>query len=142
MFREREGPARLALVGAAGLLAGLAVSFEYPLGLVGAILFAYAAGAARVACARGAAYAAGAVIGAAPALAFNLWALGSPLRFAYSHAVSVQGLTGHDAAGAQLGGFFGIDLPRPGAAIDLLLAGRGPLDPDAGARDGRRGRDR
>ena len=42
LFREREGPARTGLVGAAGLLAGLAVSFEYPMGLLGAILFAYA----------------------------------------------------------------------------------------------------
>ena len=38
------------LVGAAGLLAGLAVSFEYPLGLLGAILFVYAL-ARPVACA-------------------------------------------------------------------------------------------
>ena len=93
LFREREGPTRLGLVGAAGLLAGLAVSFEYPLGLLGAILFAYAVARPRRV-RRGAAYAAGAVIGAAPALAFNLWALGSPLRFAYSYAVSVQGFSG------------------------------------------------
>jgi hypothetical protein len=126
LFREREGPARIGLVGAAGLLAGLAVSFEYPLGLLGAILFGYAVarpGRLR----RGAAYAAGAVIGAAPALAFNLWALGSPLEFAYSHAVAVQGLTGHAELGLNSGGFFGIDLPRPGAAVDLLLASRGLL---------------
>ena len=124
LFREREGPARIGLVGAAGLLAGLAVSFEYPLGLLGAILFAYAVarpGRAR----RAAAYAAGAAVGAAPALAFNLWALGSPLRFAYSHAVSVQGFTGHAELGLNSGGFFGIDLPRPSAAVDLLLASRG-----------------
>ena len=126
LFREREGPARLVLVGAAGLLAGLAVSFEYPLGLLGAILFAYALARPRR-LPRGAAYAAGAVIGAAPALAFNLWALASPLRFAYSYAVSVQGFSGHDQLGLNSGGFFGIDLPRPGAAIDLLLAGRGLL---------------
>lgn len=126
LFREREGPARLGLVGAAGLLAGLAVSFEYPLGLLGAILFAYAVARPRR-LRRGAAYAAGAVIGAAPALAFNLWALSSPLRFAYSYAVSVQGFSGHDQLGLNSGGFFGIDLPRPGAAIDLLLAGRGLL---------------
>ena len=45
LFRERErGAARLGLVGAAGLAAGLAVSFEYPLALVGAILFVYALG--------------------------------------------------------------------------------------------------
>lgn len=126
LFREREGPARIALVGAAGLLAGLAVSFEYPLGLLGVILLIYAAARpARVQ--RAAAYAAGAVIGAAPGLAFNLWALGSPLRFAYSHAVSVQGFTGHQELGLNSGGFFGIDLPRPGAALDLLVASRGLL---------------
>jgi hypothetical protein len=76
---------------------------------------------------RAAAYTAGAAIGAAPALAFNLWALSSPLRFAYSHAVTVQGLTGHAELGLNSSGFFGIDLPSPGAAIDLLLASRGLL---------------
>ena len=129
LFREREGRERIALVGAAGLLAGLAVSFEYPLGLVGAILFAYVltrpASPRRLR--RACAYAAGAAIGAAPALAFNLWALGSPFRFAYSHAVAVQGLTGHAQLGLNSNGFFGIELPRPGAAVDLLLAGRGIL---------------
>jgi hypothetical protein len=126
LFREREGPARIGLVGAAGLLAGLAVSFEYPLGLLGAILFAYAV-ARPNRLRRGAAYAFGAAIGAAPALAFNLWALSSPLRFAYAHAVAVQGLTGHAELGLNSSGFFGIDLPRPGAAVDLLLASRGLL---------------
>jgi hypothetical protein len=126
LFREREGPARIGLVGAAGLLAGLAVSFEYPLGLLGAILFAYAvARGSRLR--RAAAYAAGAAIGAAPALAFNLWALGSPFRFAYSNAVAVPGLSGHAVLGLNSSGFFGIDLPRPGAAVDLLLASRGLL---------------
>ncbi len=126
LFREREGPARIALVGAAGLLAGLAVSFEYPLGLVGAILFAYAL-ARPNRLRRGAAYATGVAIGAAPALAFNLWAFSSPLRFAYSHAVAVQGLTGHAELGLNSSGFFGIDLPRPAAALELLLASRGLL---------------
>jgi hypothetical protein len=126
LFREREGPARTGLVGAAGLLAGLAVSFEYPLALLGAILFAYAVARPRRP-RRAAAYAAGAAIGAAPALAFNWWALGSPLRFAYSHAVAVQGLTGHAVLGLNSSGFFGIDLPRPGAAVDLMLASRGLL---------------
>jgi hypothetical protein len=129
LFREREGPARIGLVAAAGLLAGLAVSFEYPLGLLGAILFAYAVARPRRLrrLRRAAAYAAGAAIGAAPALAFNLWALSSPLRFAYSHAVAVQGRTGHAKLGLNSSGFFGIDLPRPGAAVDLLLASRGLL---------------
>jgi hypothetical protein len=126
LFREREGPARLGLVGAAGLLAGLAVSFEYPLALLGTILLAYAS-ARPNRLRRVAAYAGGAVVGVAPALAFNLWALSSPLRFAYSHAVAVQGFTGHAELGLNSGGFFGIGLPRPGAAIDLLLSGRGLL---------------
>ena len=65
--------------------------------------------------------------GPPPALAFNWWALGSPLRFAYSHAVAVQGLSGHAVLGLNSSGFFGIDLPRPGAAVDLLVASRGLL---------------
>jgi hypothetical protein len=126
LFREREGAASVGLVGAAGLLAGLAVSFEYPLGLLGAILLAYALARPKRP-RRAAAYLGGAVVGALPALAFNLWALGSPLRFAYSHAVAVQGLTGHAELGLNSSGFFGIDLPKPGAAFDLLIASRGLL---------------
>jgi hypothetical protein len=127
LYRERRGPPRTALVGAAGLLAGLAVSFEYPLALVGVVLFAYAISGSRPRIPRVASYAAGAVIGAAPVLAFNQWAFGSPLQFAYADAVSVQGLTGHEVLGLNDGGFFGISAPRPGAALDLLLSGRGLL---------------
>jgi hypothetical protein len=127
LFREREGAARLGLVAAAGLAAGLAVTFEYPLALLGAILFVYALARPVARLSRASVYAAGAVVGAAPALAFDLWALGSPLRFAYSHAVAVPGLRGHAVRGLNDSGFFGIDLPRPGAAIDLLLASRGIL---------------
>jgi hypothetical protein len=126
LFREREGPPRLALVAAAGLLAGLAVCFEYPLGLLGVVLFGYAlARGPRVR--RGAAYAATAVAGAAPALLYNLWSLGSPLRFAYSDAVAVPGRSGHAVLGLNSDGFFGITAPRPGAAVDLLVSGRGLL---------------
>ena len=42
LMREREGPPSLRLVGGAGLLAGLAVTFEFQVGLVGVILFFYA----------------------------------------------------------------------------------------------------
>jgi hypothetical protein len=126
LFRERDGPPRLALVAGAGLLAGLAICFEYPLGLLGIVLLGYAlARGPRVR--RGAAYAAAAVAGAAPALLYNLWSLGSPLRFAYSHAVAVPGRSGHAVLGLNSDGFFGITAPRPGAAIDLLLSGRGLL---------------
>lgn len=127
LYRERRGPPRTALVGAAGLLAGLAVVFEYPLALLGAILFIYALPGSRRGAGRAAAYAAGAVLGAAPVLAFNYWAFDSPLQFAYADAVSVQGPTGHAVLGLNDGGVFGISAPRPDAALDLLLSGRGLL---------------
>jgi 4-amino-4-deoxy-L-arabinose transferase-like glycosyltransferase len=126
LFREREGPERVWLVGIAGLLAGLAVTIEYPLGLVGVVLFVYALARQRRV-ARGAAYAAGAVAGAAPALLYNLWSLGSPLKFAYGDAVVRQGATGHAELGLNDDGFFGITFPRPESAFDLLFAGRGLL---------------
>jgi hypothetical protein len=127
LFREREGPPRLAPVALAGLTAGLAVSFEYPLGLLGLILFAYALSRSAPRLPRALAYGAPAVLGAVPALAFNAWALGSPLDFAYSSAVAVQGVSGHAILGLNDPGFFGIGVPRPAAAVDLLLASRGIL---------------
>ncbi|MFI5122603.1 MAG: hypothetical protein ACHQJ5_06870 [Vicinamibacteria bacterium] len=126
LMRERAGPARLSLVALAGLLAGLAVTFEFQVGLVGAVLFFYAlSGADRVR--RGAAYAAAAVAGALPALAFNSWTLGSPFTLAYSKAVAMTGASGHDSIGLNSDGFFGITLPRWDAVRDLLFAGRGLL---------------
>lgn len=126
LFAERRGPPRPWLIAAAGLLAGLGVTFEYQTGLVGAVLFFYAlARAGRVR--RGAAYAAGVLAGALPALAFNAWALGSPFTLAYSKAVAVLGTNGHLSLGLNSGGFFGITLPRWDAVRDLLLGGRGLL---------------
>jgi hypothetical protein len=124
LFREREGPERIGLVAAAGLLAGLAITVEYPLGLVGVVLFVYALARGRRV-ARGAAYAAGAVAGAVPALLYNLWSLGSPFRFAYGDAVARQGASGHAELGLNDAGFFGIAFPRPESAFDLLVASRG-----------------
>jgi hypothetical protein len=126
LFREREGPERVVTVAAAGLLAGLAVTVEYPLGIVGAVLFFYAL-AGRRSVARGAAYVAGAVAGAIPALAYNWWSLGSPFRFAYGDAVVRQGTTGHAELGLNDDGFFGITVPRPDSGFDLLVASRGLL---------------
>jgi len=126
LFREREGRERIGLVAVAGLLVGLAVTVEYPLGLVGVVLFAYAVARQRRV-ARGAAYAAGAVAGAIPALLYNVWSLGSPFRFAYGDAVVRQGTTGHAELGLNDAGFFGITVPRPESAFDLLFASRGLL---------------
>jgi hypothetical protein len=126
LLRERAGPARLALVAAAGLLAGLAITFEYQVGLVGVVLCAYAAWRSSPV-KRGIAYVAGGLVGALPVFAYNLWTLGSPLQFAYSDAVSVIGSSGHAQVGLNDDGFFGITLPRFDAAVDLLLGGRGLL---------------
>lgn len=127
LMREREGPPRTALVGAAGLLAGLGVTFEYQVGLVGVVLFFYALARGRGWLPRGAAYAAGALVGALPALAFNLWAFGSPFEFAYGAAVEVSGFSGHDVVGLNDDGLFGITLPQASSAIALLLESRGLL---------------
>jgi hypothetical protein len=127
LLAERQAAPRLALVALAGLAAGLAVTFEYPLGLLGIILFVYALSRRAPRLPRVAAYGAAAVVGAAPALAFNAWALGSPLHFAYSSAVAVQGYSGHAVLGLNDPGFFGIGIPQPGAVLDLLVASRGIL---------------
>jgi hypothetical protein len=128
LYRERAGPPRLAAVLAAGVLAGLAVTFEFQVGLVGVVLFVYAvARAAASPLRRACAYAAGALAGALPALAFNAWALGSPFKLAYSDAVAVIGRSGHAELGLNDDGFFGITLPRLDAAMDVLLGGRGVL---------------
>jgi hypothetical protein len=127
LMRERRGPPRLASVALAGLLAGLGVTFEFQVGLVGLILFFYALARSARWLPRAAAYATGAVAGALPALAFNTWALGAPFELAYSEAVAELGRTGHEELGLNSDGFFGITLPRADAAIELLLANRGLL---------------
>jgi hypothetical protein len=125
LMKERDGPARRWLVFGAGLLAGLAVTFEFQTGLVGVVLIVYALLRSADRIRRAGAYATGAVLGAAPMLAFNTWAFGSPLKLAYSDAVSFPGRSGHDVLGLNSSGFFGITVPRFDSAFDLLFAGRG-----------------
>jgi hypothetical protein len=126
LLRERAGPPVLLLVAAAGFLAGLAVTFEVQVGLVGVVLFGLAvARDDRVR--RGAAYAAGAVAGALPHLIFNWWMLGSPFEMAYGDAVADIGFSGHDEIGLNDDGFFGITLPRLDGFGEVLIGGRGLL---------------
>jgi hypothetical protein len=124
LWRERAGPERLPLVAAAGLLAGFAIATEYPLGLAAVVLGVYAM---RRSIRRGASYAAGALVGIAPLLAYNAWAFGDPAHSSYKGAVAIQGDTGHDVVGLNEGGFFGIDLPDFQIALDLLFANKGLL---------------
>ena len=127
LMRERERPPSRGLVALAGLMAGLAVTFEFQVGLVGVILFLYALSRSGDRPRRALAYGAGAVAGALPMLAFNTWAFGNPLKLAYGYAVEEPGLTGHDVLGLNSGGFFGIQAPSLDSAVELLLAGRGLL---------------
>ncbi len=137
LIKERERPPSLGLVALAGLLGGLAVTFEFQTGLVGVVLFGYALSrsnqpesgraGARPLIRRGTAYGAGAVAGALPTLAFNYWAFGNPLKLAYGYAVDFPGASGHDVLGLNSAGFFGITMPRFESAVDLLFAGRGLL---------------
>jgi hypothetical protein len=120
LCRERDGPPRLALLAAAGLLAGLAVTTEYPLALAGAVLGVYAIARPQPV-RRGLAYAAGVAIGVAPLLAFDSWAFGSPTHLSYGDA------TGEHQSAVHPPGFFGVSAPRPRVALELLLSSRGLL---------------
>jgi hypothetical protein len=128
LMKERDKPPSLRLVAGAGLLAGLAVTFEFQTGLVGVVLFGYALSRRTTDwLRRGLAYGAGALAGALPMLAFNYWAFGNPLKLAYGYAVAFPGASGHDVLGLNSHGFFGITAPRFHSAISLLIAGRGLL---------------
>ncbi|MGI8632530.1 MAG: hypothetical protein ACR2NA_08305 [Solirubrobacterales bacterium] len=134
LWHERQGGERLGLVAGAGVLAGLGVVFEYPLALVGAIVGVFAISRAFTASRREAAvgivrrgmtYSAGAVLAALPVAAYNVWAFGTPVHSSYANAVRVQGRTGHRELGLNGDGLFGITLPDPKAALDLMFAARG-----------------
>jgi hypothetical protein len=127
LMKERDKEPSLGLVAGAGLLAGLAVTFEFQTGLVGVVLFGYALSRKTDWLRRAGAYGAGAVAGALPMLAFNYWAFGNPLKLAYGYAVAFPGASGHDVLGLNSHGFFGITAPRVDSAVSLLLAGRGLL---------------
>src|SRR3954447_4930120 len=126
LWRERDGEgSRLLLVALAGLLAGLAFASEYPLALGGAVLGLYALGARGSRMRRGLAYAAGAVAGSLPLFAYNLWAFGSLTHLSYANAVKEQGITGHDVLGSNDSGFFGVNVPSPRVALELLFSSKG-----------------
>jgi hypothetical protein len=126
LWRERDGEgSRLLLVALAGLVAGLAFASEYPLALGGAVLGLYALGARGARVRRGLTYAGGALLGALPLFAYNLWAFGSITHLSYANAVKDQGITGHDVLGSNESGFFGVSLPSPRVALELLFSSKG-----------------
>ena len=107
LMREREGPPSTRAVARPGS-GGACDQLRVPgrSGRRGAVLLRARQDRRRPA-AR-AVYAAGALVGVIPALAFNVWALGSPFEFAYGAAVDTPGFSGHDTLGLNDDGFFGI----------------------------------
>lgn len=134
-WRERELAAPAGWrVAAAGLLAGLAVTTEYPLAIAGGIVGLYAvlrpdavAAGWRATGGRALTYAAGVTAGVLPLLVYNLIAFGSVTTLSYKDAVNEQGTTGHATLGLNGGGFFGIGMPRLRQGLDLLVSPRGLL---------------
>jgi hypothetical protein len=122
---RRPGPPTWRRGFGAGLLAGAAVLFEYPVALVAIALVAYAVGT------RGWRFGASVCVGGAvPAvalLAYNHLAFGSITHFSYESAVIRTGFSGHDVVGANDEGFFGIGRPSVHALTDLLVSPRGLL---------------
>jgi len=120
---ERPSPPSPQYLALAGLLAGLAVLCEYPLAIAAGIVGLYALvpgvpGLVR----RTLVYGGGLAAGIAPLLAYQSWAFGSPLHLAYDNAVARTGFSGHAELGLNDDGFFGITLPRPEAALELLFS--------------------
>ena len=111
---------RLWVVALAGLLAGFAVTSEYPLALVAAAVGIYAISeGARIR--RGAVYAAGVIVGVLPLLVYDWLAFGSPFHLSYANAIVRPGVTGHDVLGANAQGLFGVSTPHRGTAGQLLF---------------------
>jgi len=120
LWHERQGPARPALVAAAGVLAGLAATVEFPVAVIGAILGLYAIarpGPLR----RAGVYAAGVVIGSLPTLLFNEWAFGRVFEFSYADVVATPG------AAENKVGLYGVTAPRLHTLLQLLFSRTGLL---------------
>jgi hypothetical protein len=112
-WREREGPPSPALLGVSGALAGLAITVDYPLGLVAIAVGLYVLARPDERVRRGLAYGAGFALGVLPAFAFNWWAFGSPLHFPY------EGWT--QPGGEPYPGVFGINRPSLSVLLELLF---------------------
>jgi hypothetical protein len=120
MIRERAGPPRPLLLGAAGLLLGYAISSEYPLAFVAIVLGLYALSRRDTFNPRGIATRAGACVlgafvGIVPLLLYNHAAFHSWTHLAYSNIPQQQR------------GFFGISAPSLRVLATLLFDSRGLL---------------
>ena len=108
---------------AAGLLAGSAVLFEYPLALVAAALLLYA-GICRD-LGTTVRFLAGAAVPIAGLLLYNRWAFGSILHFSYKYALPLHTTHSGKVVGENDRGFFGITWPSGHALAEILFSPRG-----------------
>ena len=118
LFFERQGrPRHSALLAAAGVLAGLAITTEYPTALVVFALGLYALAQPRP-LRRGVAFGGGVLAGVVPLGLYNWWAFGSLTHLSY------QGNAGGDGPGLER-----IPAPgfRPAVLLETLFGGSGLL---------------
>lgn len=117
LFNERLGASRPFRLAAAGVLAGFAVTTEYPNAIAVAALGVYAIlRTPRVR--RGVAYALGVALGVVPLALYDWWAFGSSVEISRTGS-----LTGPSAGE----GFFGIGVPSVRATAELLFSANGLL---------------
>src|SRR5205823_6144984 len=94
LWRERQRGGGLVLIGVGGVLAGYAVSSEYPLGLLAVMLGLYVAWRSEPV-KPVLAYGIGFLVGLLPLLLYDWWAFGSPLHLSYSYvAANSSGVLG------------------------------------------------
>jgi hypothetical protein len=119
LWRERERglpPPRVLYSALAGLLVGYGFTTEYPLFIVGAVLGVYIlATFPRDRAKHALAYVGGGILGIVPLLLYDKAAFGSFFHVAYAD------LPKHHR------GFFGINVPNPKVAAELLFSSRGLL---------------
>src|SRR5579884_91723 len=114
LWRQRERGGGLTWIVAAGFLAGYAVSTEYPLALLAALLAVYVAWRRHpVKPLLG--YGAGFVVGLIPLLLYDWWAFGSPFHLSYQYVA------------ANSSGVLGFGAPSLRSAVKLLVSDRGLL---------------
>src|SRR3954447_26348428 len=118
LWRERERgspPPRVLYSALAGLLVGYGFTTEYPVFIVGAVLGVYLLAAFPDRVKHALAYIGGGVLGIVPLLLYNKAAFGNYFHVAYAD------LPKHHR------GFFGINVPNPKVAAELLFSSRGLL---------------
>src|SRR5205085_900950 len=118
LWRERERgspPPRLLFSALAGVLVGYGFTTEYPVFIVGAVLGVYLLATFPDRAKHALAYIGGGVRGIVPLMLYDRAAFGSYFHVAYAD------LPKHHR------GFFGINLPNPKVAAELLFSSRGLL---------------